>query len=357
MDELITPVRLTIQRLRGREAPPFDRLAERAIGDMIRAAWLPLGIPLLLIALALLLWGSQLRTIDLARMNDLGLVSVLPGTFFAALLLLTLSFCLSLRQQALSSPLLLLHVLILIVILYGTTSLIEEVPRFESVWKHVGVSEYISRTGSVATGISAYFNWPGFFILVSFVTAAAGAHDPLGLAMWFPLLINVLGLGALLLIIRSATVDKRVIWLAAWLFYTANWIGQDSFSPQALNYLLYLMLIAIVLGWFKVRDSAAVCTPGTVPHPARARARLAPLRLLLAPTEAVPNIASTAGQRTGLFAILVLLFLTIVASHQLTPFAILGSIALLTILGRIKPRGLPLLLAVLTASWLSFMAK
>lgn len=349
------PLRSAIQGRRTPGTPQVDQIEGRAILGVTQPPLLSIGIPLLLIALALALWGSKLRAINLAQMTDLGLVSVLPGTFFAALLLLTLSFCLSLRQREISSPLLLLHILILILILYGTTSLIEEVPRFESVWKHVGVSEYIMRTGAVAPEISAYFDWPGFFILISFGTAVVGANDPLAVAMWFPLIINVLSLGPLLLILKAATSDKRVIWLGIWLFYVTNWIGQDYFSPQALNYFLYLVMIAILVGWFKAPRATSPASIAAA-RSTLARRWLEQGRRWLTPTETIPNSASSAGQRAGLLAILIALFATIIASHQLTPFAIIGSVTMLVLLGRTRPRGLPILLVVLTASWLSFMA-
>ena len=37
---------------------------------------------------------------------------------------------------------------------------------------------------------------------------------------------------------------------AAWLFAAADWVGQDYFSPQSLNYVLYLTFLAILVNWF-----------------------------------------------------------------------------------------------------------
>lgn len=314
------------------------------------------GARVILLALALLVWERGLRTIDLTAMNDLGLVSVLPWTFFAALGLLTVSFCLGLRQRAPSAPLPLLHLLALILILYGTPSLIEEVPRFESVWKHIGVSEYISRTGTIAPEISAYFEWPGFFILLAFGTELIGASDPLGLAMWFPTLINLCFLAAVLLILKAGTHEPRTIWLGAWFFSITNWIGQDYLSPQALSYFFYLMVIAVLLGWFKANPVAAHPDAARI-EPTAARRWPHHLRRWLAAPEAVSNKASNVGQRVGLLAIVLTILAAIIVSHQLTPFVAIGSLAALALVGRIKLRSLPLLLAIATASWLSFMAN
>ena len=53
------------------------------------------------------------------------------------------------------------------------------------------------------------------------------------------------------LILRTLTIDRRLVWLAVWVFYLGNWVGQDYFSPQAFAYLLYLMLLAILVTWMR----------------------------------------------------------------------------------------------------------
>ena len=34
------------------------------------------------------------------------------------------------------------------------------------------------------------------------------------------------------------------------MFSVGNWVGQDYFSPQSFNYLLYLLFVALLLTWF-----------------------------------------------------------------------------------------------------------
>ncbi|OSC55935.1 hypothetical protein B5181_35260, partial [Streptomyces sp. 4F] len=50
---------------------------------------------------------------------------------------------------------------------------------------------------------------------------------------WWPLVSSVLLLLPLLLIYRTFTEDRRLIWTAVWLFCVGNWVGQDYFSPQS----------------------------------------------------------------------------------------------------------------------------
>jgi hypothetical protein len=61
-------------------------------------------------------------------------------------------------------------------------------------------------------------------------------------------------------------------------------------------------------------------------------------------------------QRVGLMAMIVILFMAIASSHQLTPFMVIGALLLLVIFQRCQARSLPILLAVFTGIWISFMA-
>src|SRR5690606_39710902 len=51
----------------------------------------------------------------------------------------------------------------------------------------------------------------------------------------------------LLLIYRTFTEDRRLIWTGVWLFFVANWVGQDYFSPQSVAFALHLGVLAVVL--------------------------------------------------------------------------------------------------------------
>ena len=135
---------------------------------------------------ALFLWAISLKYVHIRAMNDLGLVSVLPASIIIALVILTISFSLTLQLPKLRMSILLLHLFLLIFMLYGITNLVEEAPRFAVVYRHAGLTEYIMRTGSVDPNLDAYFNWPGFFVLSAFVTRVAGYHDILPFATWAP---------------------------------------------------------------------------------------------------------------------------------------------------------------------------
>jgi hypothetical protein len=330
------------------------------------AASRPLAFSLHIVALAAAvgLWAFSLRHVDVRRVTDIGLVSVLPPGVFAALAIVTVSFCVALTSgrrgsrsdtPRVSIPLMLLHVAVLILMLYGITMLIEHgVTRFAATYKHVGITDYIQQTGKVDARIDAYFNWPGFFIMAAFVSKISGFHSTLDLTLWAPVFFNVLYLGPMVAILRSATGDQRLVWLGVWLFYVCDWVGQDYFSPQGLDFFLYLVVLAIVLTWFKapVRWNRRWLR-GQRHLGARAFRRV---RGLIAPLDA-PNTFSRPGQRVALIGIIVAVMIVVVSSHQLTPFAIVAALGGLVVFNRCSLRFLPVLCLVMIGTWVSFMTE
>ena len=74
----------------------------------------------------------------------------------------------------------------------------------------------------------------------------------------------------------------------------------------------------------------------------------------LAP-EPRPGPTARPYQRAGLVIIIAILFAIVASSHQLTPFALLGGVAALVVFDRCTLRSLPVLMAVMIGSWISFM--
>ncbi len=287
---------------------------------------------------ASLLWAVSLPDIDLGRMTDLGLVSVIPPSLVLALGALTVSFCICLHH-ARNPVVLLLHVVALIMMLYGVTTLVADVPRFNVAWRHIGVADYIGRTGAVDPGIDVYFNWPGFFIASSFASDLTGISLP-SLANWAPVALNLLYLGPLLMILRTATSDQRLVWLALWFFYLTNWVGQDYFSPQGAAYFLYLVVLAVLLRWFSSVPDRRFRLRRRHEHTAQAAVRA----------------QEPSGERAALMLIVIVIFAAMVATHQLTPFVMVASVGSLVLARRCSARGLPGLMAVLIGIWIAFLA-
>ena len=331
-------------RLPGRSAIAWLRHDARPLLPARAHALVPL-----LVAAA---WVALMQAVPdrLDEMSDIGLVSVLPVTALALMALLTVSFCLSLARRPVGWVVPLLHVLVLIGALYGVTTLVEAHPHMETVYRHVGVMDYLLRHHGVDTNIDAYFNWPGFFAFGAVLTKVAGFGSPLSFGAWGALAFNLLFLAPLVATFRWATDDARLSWTAVWVFYVANWVGQDYISPQATGFALWLAILVILLRFFTPSASATA-----------ARSRLARLLWRIVRTDTVtaaeaPPAAAASGQRVGVFLLAVGIYIAIVAGHQLTPFAVALSVTGLVLLARLETRTLPVVMVLITGAWLTYIA-
>ena len=303
--------------------------------------------------IALALWFTALPGIQLKGMNDLGLISVFPPTLLIALGLVAVSFCLTLQRSQLRAPLLILQLGILVFMLYGITPLIEEAPRFDVVYRHAGYTEYIMRTASVDPNLDAYFNWPGFFNLVAFITKLAGYSSILSYADWAPLFYSTLYLAISYSLFSLFTDDKRIVWLGLLFFCITDWIWQDYFSPQGLNFFLYLVMLTIILKWFRTPPTQKVSPlPHTLARIPYAKAVYAWLR-----TPDRPGPSSTSAQRIVLLAFILLIFFFDVFSHQLTPFFTIMTVGVLVISRRCTLWWLLIAMVVITGAWILLMTQ
>jgi hypothetical protein len=329
----------------------FARLGENT-------AWRSNLLPLLLLLGACVLWAVSLPNVDPSKMNDFGLVSVLPGTFFIALALLAISFLIVLHRPDANETILAAHILVFIFMLHATPQIVYGTVRYSWAWKHVGIVDYIQRNGSVNPSINnldAYHNWPGFFALAAFYNSVAGLPGSLGYAGWGPFFFNLLDFGALLVLFRSLTTNRRLVWLSIWFFYLFSWVGQDYFSPQAFSYFFYLVILAVILRWFGLhRESVRlqaqkVLSSGGI-------ARLYQSIVHRAGQDSEETIRTSPGQRLLLMLILVLIFFVIASSHQLTPVMVVSALTALVLFRVTNQRYLPLLMGVITVAWTVFMA-
>lgn len=302
---------------------------------------------------AFLAWSLSLQDINMRQMNDLGLVSVFPPLLIGTIVFITACFCMLLYRKRIRISALCLYFAVLILMLYGVNTLVEEMPRFASVYKHAGYTEYIMRTGKVDPTLTAYFSWPGFFSLSAFITKTAGYPDILNFATWAPIFYNIFYFGPLYMLFTSFTKDKRTVYLAIWLFYLTNWVGQDYYSPQGLCFFLYLTMIAILLKWFKT-------SPHVVAKPSIHRSPKFPFltnlyRWLTAPDPLTEPLLPR--QRYALIICVIVIFAFVVFSHQLTPFFTILSVFALVLLRRCSLWWLPLLMTVMTVLWIVFMSQ
>lgn len=271
----------------------------------------------------------------LDTMGGLGLISVLPPATLIGAALLVVVFASLLWMERPHRALLLVTLIATVVCLHALPAVLENEPRFATAWQHLGFMEYIDRTGSAVPDLDARWSWPGFFAAATFVAKACGISDMTEVIRWWPLAMQLLYLAPMLLLVRSMRASWRAKWAGLWIFALSGWVGQDYFSPQGFTYLLYLVFVAVLLVWFRA------------PHVLWAKRR--PGELEVEPADR--------RQRAVLLVVLIALFAATVPAHQLTPFVMLGVLAVLVMVGRSELRGLPILFAVFVAVWLGFLAE
>jgi len=339
----------------------------------LRARWHPVSaaavaVPWAMQLTGLALWLAALPAMDVAALTDLGLPSVMPPLAFAALALVAAAFALGVTGRGRPWPLLATNLGIMLVMLYGVTPLIQDAPRFAITYVHVGFAEAIGRTGELFPNLDARFEWPVFFILVAFASEVV-ALDPLVVANWVPLLTNLLYLGPLWVLVRSATADRRLAWLTLWVFLATNWVGQDYLSPQGFNILLYLAVLAVLVTWFRAaahargwlewawRWIARVPGVGRLTGVAGSGSGAMGPRTASAIDAPVGVAAGVRGRNMGgLVLLVVLLFAVSAASHQLTPIVLVAGVAALVLFQRMTLTTLPVAMGALVATWMTYMA-
>lgn len=310
------------------------------------------------LTLALALWLVSLPRIDLARMSGFGLLPALPWTFYVALGVLTVGFTLGLRSTPLPERALGFHVVALILVIHGTPAIAYGTLRYAWAWKHVGIVDYIQRHGSVDPTIgflTAYHNWPGFFALSALYTELAGLGSALSFASWGPVFFNLLFFGVLLVLFGALTSDRRRVWLGVWLFFTANWIGQDYFSPQAFAYFLFLVVVTICVAWFRLPRVPTFEAVRRVVRSERIAVRFLGL-LHRSDPEAQWHEDAGRGERVALILLIVILITTLASSHQLTPLMLVLALSALVLFQRTSLRSLPILVAVISVGWVALFA-
>jgi hypothetical protein len=284
------------------------------------------------VLLAALLWVVGLRGADPRAMDDTGLIALFTLPMIAALVVLAIGFFRALLRSA-PEWLLAVHLVAFIGFIHATPPALFGTLRYAWAWKHIGIIDYILRTGSVDTTISnlpVYHSWPGFFAGTALLTDMLGRSHLLALATWTQLVFNLFNLLAARFLMRTLTDDRRVIWLGLWLFFLTSWLGLDYFSPQGLAFPLYVVLMGLVLRACRHRIGGARDMDGLTGATMSVRAAL---------------------------PIMVLVMAVIASSHQITPLMLV--LGLVTLFGSRRARGwyVPVLAVALTVGWALVVAR
>lgn len=280
----------------------------------------------LLVALAL--WGYAVTHTDASDIGDFGLVAALHPTFWAGLALLTAGFWFTLRGPQRHPAWAPAFVVALLVMERATQAVVYPTPLYAWAWKHDAVIDHLLTAGHLQTAdvlgdMAVYDQWPGFFAAQATLVKLLGVDSAAQFMAWWPLVSSLMLLLPLLLIYRTFTEDRRLIWSAVWLFYVANWVGQDYFSPQSVAFALHLGVLAVVLRRYASGRRSEATGGGR-----------------------------TGEQRQAVWTMLLtVLVVAIVISHQLTPGMLVVSLAALFFNRRYRDRVPLITTAVIFLAW------
>lgn len=300
------------------------------------------------IAGALACWTVALGRTHPEQVSGFGLLGQLPPEYFAGLILLAASFAVAALREADRPVLLAAHLIALIVIVHATTAVLYPEPRYTWTYKHIGVVEYIATHGRVDRSVDIYQNWPGFFALNAWLSRVTGM-SPVNYAGWAQVAFALANVSGVMFVVRGLTRDRRLPWVAAWLFLLANWIGQDYLAPQAVAFFLALVVFGLVIR----------CSPWG--RPPRTRLGLKVLRLsnTLAGRLSRRRVArpreSADPPLSGRAALLVggLCFVALLVSHPLSPFMVIAALVVLIVATRRPPVWVVGLMLGATAVWVA----
>jgi hypothetical protein len=293
---------------------------------------------LALLAVALLPLAAATTNLD--ALDGWGLAKVLSPAAWAALVCAVGACVVELRAPRPRIPMLGTATGVLVLCSTGMPSVVQPVARFTTSYVIVGFVDAIAGHGVPPEDVDARFFWPAFFAQWAWFRDAAGATDLDVVLRWFPPMVVLVWTIGVYALARSMLGGTRAPWVAAWLFVGLNWIEQDYFSPQAEGIVLMLTVLTFALGPLATRRTDAAGVPGW-PMPHADAPRLPLLRRWLVSALTPPNRPTLPPRQLLLIYVCAALCLVALApEHQLTPFAIIGQLTLLAVVGRFRGRGL-----------------
>jgi hypothetical protein len=285
-----------------------------------------------LLPISLTMWAVGVARTDTKVLGPYGLLSVLPIIYYAGIALLIVSATTELTRRYLSHWRMSAHAVALVVMLYGTAPIVYSQGRYSWLYKTVGVVQYMGLHGKVNQQIDIYQNWPGFFAFTAWLDKIAGVASPLPYAKWAQLVVELAALPLLYLIYKALSLPTRQCWVALLIYSSANWVGQDYFSPQALGTLLSLGIMAIAMRWMYAGNSWGRYVRDKQRGEESSR------------TYSSQQFLQRVGDPTLFFVALVLVYSALTYTHELSPYIVVTQLGALAIAGLLRPRWLPLAL-------------
>lgn len=304
-----------------------------------RATWVVCWVVWAALAVAIVVWLLALRGTNLNQTGGLGLVNAFPTTYYIAIAICVAAIVASLVWSTFSRLACGSGLSVFILLIFGTPPMVYSQPEYAWMYKHLGVIEYLMAHGATNRAIDIYQNWPGLFAANALLASASGVH-PIDYAAWAPVVFELALIGAVLFALGGAISSDRRRYAVAFVWICGSWIGQDYLSPQAVSIVMVVAILGVVVrigtagGW----DAPARSWVGRLGDGFRATSAGWISRLVRRPpgagdhrTQLVPRARITDRERTVGVALIIVLGLAVITSHQLSPVNLmfdLGVVAL-----------------------------
>lgn len=212
------------------------------ISTMNKSRVAKIGTSIAILALAYSVLTTKLS------FGSFGLIHSLPFTFFIAMSLLVVSSAILWNDPEKNTTILTIQIIAFLAGLWLVPFVIEHVPSRTS-YTCAGFAEYIVRYGMLNPDVAFYHNWPAHSILCATLVKVLGITDLTTLMGLTPFFSNCFYLLSLCLL-RRFMYNQGLInawWPVVWIFFIANYLGQDYFSPQGMAYFFFLLFVGLLL--------------------------------------------------------------------------------------------------------------
>ncbi len=230
------------------------------------------GFTLLFVTVGLLIIAStsvSTRITEIPVGAQFGVLELLPPSYWVGLSLMALSVILAVRCK--SESLIVVTGALFFAVFAGTPVLFESNPPIWDAYQHLGGAQVIGFFGRLPEGILEYpKNWPGAFLVVSFLNALSslGPFEMLGI---FPFLTGGLTFLGLFVFLRWLLPVGPAVGGSLLGSFLNVW-AQFHLSPQSVG--LFLALLILATAWERrvpVRAASTMLFVGlVVTHPTSA---------------------------------------------------------------------------------------
>lgn len=201
-----------------------------------------------IISIMLLIYSYT--TIKNISFEKLGLIDVLPITFFLGISLLLISSILlwGPPYNRKNENMIFIQLMFFTAGIWLFPFLIEHTAS-RPTYVMEGFVEYIIRNGKLNPSVAFYHNWPIHSIFFTAVYNILGLSSLSLVKGLTPFFTNMFYFLALCLLRRHFVIDGRfdIWWPFVWMFFIINYINQDVFCPQAIAYFYYLIFVSLFL--------------------------------------------------------------------------------------------------------------